>query len=111
MKEFSTVRNAVSLIQKWKHYQSTQESNFQRLSLAYMAHTINKIFAGAYREHVDVLEHFQPPQYIRETELITRSETNHLVEPEAHKHISQRGMLPHDNRRFGKSCTDQQCRD
>jgi len=50
-----------------------------------MAHTIDKILAGTDRKHIDIFECFQPPQDIREAELIPGSEASHLIKPDAHQ--------------------------
>lgn len=61
------------------------KSALQWFGLSDMAHAIDKILAGADREHIDAFECVQTPQDIWEAELIPRSEANHLIEPGAHQ--------------------------
>jgi hypothetical protein len=68
----------------------------ERLHLSPMAKAVNEILAGANREQVDAGEP-QPPQDVGEAQLIPGGEPDHLVEPEAHEEVGQRGVIPHNN--------------
>lgn len=52
----------------------------QRFHLLLVAHSVYKIFASTYREHVG-FENLQSPKNVRKAELISRRESDYFIEP------------------------------
>ncbi|RDY04714.1 hypothetical protein CR513_11536, partial [Mucuna pruriens] len=80
------------IVKKTRQYANQADKGhkklLQRFGLTDMAHTIDKILAGADRESIDVFECFQPPQDIREAELIPRK-ASHRAAQHKFDHILQ----------------------